>query len=227
MIYSNSGGELETKSFAETDDAYTVKGYAAIFNTVDQGNDIILPGAFAETLREQTPLLYFNHKANDLVIGSIIEAKEDAKGVAFTARLPKDDTFVRDRLGPQLKNRSLKGVSFGYNVLRAKRNSDGQRVISKLRCHEFSIVNDPMHRGAGITSFKTDDRAMIGIAEWKSFSAREREAHLLAVGISDTLAKRLSRLEREAQAKSRQREADHDDDSGPLAAILNSIKQGH
>jgi len=196
--------EIEEKAISENDDAFVFTGYAAVFNNRDLGNDIIAPGAFAESLKNHgPPLLLWNHKMDEAPVGTVVEAKEDKRGLWVKGELPKDDEFVRGRLVPQLKRRGLRGMSIGYRAEQSRKEA-GARILTKIRLYEASFVNMPMNPEAGVETIKSD---RVGIAEWKDYTDREREASLKARGYSDELAKRIVRLEREAQGTKGRREA--------------------
>jgi HK97 family phage prohead protease len=90
-----------------------------VFGNKDLGNDVVVAGAFAKSLREHgMPLMLFNHKMEDAPIGTIVDAKEDKRGLWFKAELPKDDSFVSGRIIPQLKRRGSSGLL---------RSSNGQK----------------------------------------------------------------------------------------------------
>lgn len=148
--------DLEEKAVQEHDDVWIVSGYGSIFDNVDLGNDVVVPGAFAKSLREiGMPLLLFNHKMEDAPIGTIIDAKEDKRGLRFKAELPKDDSFVAGRIIPQLKRRGLKGTSIGYQTTKkTRRKSDGAQMLEEIKLYEISIVNLPMNPLAGVDSVK-------------------------------------------------------------------------
>lgn len=57
-------------------------GYAAVFNRLDNGGDLIKPGAFRETLKRRgsVPLLW-QHRAG-AVIGRIDAVREDKRGLS-------------------------------------------------------------------------------------------------------------------------------------------------
>ena len=147
--------EIEEKALHEGDDCWTFTGYAAVFNTVDQGNDIIMPGAFKHSLDKfGLPQILFQHKMDDAPVGVCTEAREDRKGLFVKGELPKDDAFVRDRLVPQLKRRALKGMSIGYRPIDKERRKDGVRLLKSVRLYEASFVTFPMHLDAGVESVK-------------------------------------------------------------------------
>jgi len=148
--------DLEEKAVHEEDDVYKFSGYAAVFNNVDQGNDVIMPGAFAKSLREHgLPAILFNHKMDACPVGVCTDAKEDRKGLLVKGELPKDDDFVRGQLYPQLKRRSIKGMSIGYKATETeRRKGDGARMLKTIRLWEASFVTFPMNVEAGVESIK-------------------------------------------------------------------------
>lgn len=148
--------DLEEKALQETDEAWTFTGYASIFNSKDLGNDAVMPGAFAKSLRDHgLPLILFQHKMDEAPVGTCIDAKEDKRGLWIKGELPKDDTFVSGRLVPQLKRRGLRGMSIGYKATETeKRKSDGVRLLKTIRLYEASFVSLPMHPEAGLESIK-------------------------------------------------------------------------
>jgi HK97 family phage prohead protease len=148
--------EIEEKALQETEGCWTFTGYSSIFGTKDLGNDIVVAGAFAKSLRENgLPLLLFQHKMEDAPIGTIVDAKEDKRGLWVKGELPKDDTFVSGRIVPQLKRRGLKGMSIGYKATQSERDKEsGCRLLKQIRLFECSFVSLPMHPDAGLESIK-------------------------------------------------------------------------
>jgi uncharacterized protein len=150
---------LDEKALRDDGDVWTFTGYASIFNSTDLGNDIVMPGAFQKSLRDHgNPLLLFQHKHDECPVGTIVEAREDKRGLWVKGELPKDDAFCRDRLVPQLKRRGLKGMSIGYRTLQSeRRKEDGVRLLKELRLYECSFVSMPMHPEAGLEVIKADE----------------------------------------------------------------------
>jgi HK97 family phage prohead protease len=230
MLYG-SLVDLEEKALNEdADDAWTFRGYAAVFNNRDLGGDIIRPGAFKRSLKEHgLPLLLVQHKMQELPVGTLTDAGEDSKGFYVEGELPKEDPMARRVVGllkPRKGARGLKGMSFGYvarKTTREKIEGKDTRVIHDLDCFEVSFVGLGMNPQAGVTALKG-----LSEPEWKELSEREREAHLKELGLTDGLAKRFIRLEREASSelKSSQREAGAEEYELPDFAglILNAAK---
>lgn len=72
-----------------SNDAATFEGYASLFNVPDQGGDIVLPGAFRDTLRAKGARnirLLFQHRPDE-PIGVWEEIREDARGLYVRGRL--------------------------------------------------------------------------------------------------------------------------------------------
>lgn len=173
--------DIDTKALAEGEDCWTITGYGSIFNNTDLGNDVVMPGAFAKSLRETgLPLLLFNHKMEDAPIGTIVEAKEDRRGLWFKAELPKDDSFVAGRIVPQLKRRGLRGTSIGYKATQKEtRRTDGARLLKEIRLFEISVVNLPMNPLAAVETVKglvpyQDIPVAREIAAWDAAAAFKR-----------------------------------------------------
>lgn len=183
--------ELEEKAISETDDCWTFTGYAAVFNNIDRGNDIIVPGAFAKSLRENgMPLLCYQHDLKE-VVGTVVDAKEDKRGLWIKGELPKDDDFVRGRLVPQLKRRGIRGMSIGYKAVeKERRKSDGVRLLKQIRLYEASFVSLPMNPEAGVDTIKGivpfQDLPIADPASWDADAAMQRiEAKFAAGDIED------------------------------------------
>lgn len=147
---------LDIKS-ADTDDGhYTLSGYASVFGNTDLDGDVIEKGAFRKSLETRNPLLLVNHKMSELPVGSVVDCREDEKGLYFEAKMPKDDSLVRDRLAPQLRAGSLKGVSIGFRTLDSEPiKGTGGRRIKSAELWEISIVNIPANQLAGVSRMKS------------------------------------------------------------------------
>lgn len=120
-------------------------GYAALFHIPDAARDVILPGAFAETLaarRDPLPL-YWQHRPAQR-IGWIDRAAEDARGLRIVAALDRDS-----RAAALLAAGAVSGLSFGYRARAFRRTADG-RELAAVDLIEVSLVTDPLQRGARV-----------------------------------------------------------------------------
>lgn len=118
-------------------------GYAALFDRVDRGGDIVRRGAFAGSLGKRDLPLLWQHRP-DARIGIIERASEDRRGLRVIAAI---DRHARDAL-EALRSGSVTGLSFGYRVRRAVGRSP--RELIELDLVEVSLVTLPMMPGAKV-----------------------------------------------------------------------------
>ncbi len=125
-------------------------GYAALFDTVDRGGDVVKPGAFAHSLAagRRVPLLYGHNPLRR--IGEIECLAEDERGLRVIARL-HDWTPAARGAAAMLRAGSLTGLSFGYCV-RAMEAGAGRarRTLTRLDLVEISLVPTPMQPKARV-----------------------------------------------------------------------------
>lgn len=132
-----------------------IQGYASYFNVIDDHGDIVIPGAFKETIRlikkynYVLPLL--NEHSSSSIIGKIIKMKEDKKGLWVVAEIYDEEKIK------QLKNIFKQGIqigfSIGYNVLKTNHYdrfhttygeiSGNNRQLESVLLKEISIVKWP------------------------------------------------------------------------------------
>lgn len=177
---------FEVKEFNEEDLYFSFSGYAATFNNVDRGGDVILPGAFTKTLgaimaqskEGKLPILW-QHDAS-VPLGVFTMLKEDPHGLYVEGRMPKADTFVTGRVMPQMKAGSIDSMSIGFITVDAD-YEDSKRFLKEINLIETSFVTIPMNTLAKVTSMKSKkstifkDLPMAGRdREWNVSAAIER-----------------------------------------------------
>lgn len=152
---------FEVKQIQEDDDFFIFEGYLSTFGNVDLGDDVVMPGAFKDTIAEleakggHLPVLWqHNH---DQPVGIFTEIKEDEKGLFVVGKMPKDDTFVSGRVMPQMKVGSINKMSIGYSWWDGASFDvvDGVRQLHKIRLWEGSLVTVPMNPEAEVTGMKS------------------------------------------------------------------------
>jgi HK97 family phage prohead protease len=118
-------------------------GYAAVFDRVDRGGDLVRRGAFGPTARA-VPLLW-EHKGQ--AIGRCELVKEDARGLRVIARV------TDERAAALVRERAVTGLSFGYRVLAAR--GARPRELTGLELVEVSLVSLPMQTLARVHAVET------------------------------------------------------------------------
>lgn len=119
-------------------------GYAAIFDKVDRGGDVVRAGAFgaAENGRlgaAGVPLLWQHGPGS--VIGTVEKLEEDARGLRVVGRVSARTAAGREAAAA-LKGGALDGLSFGYRV-KAARGARPRELLA-LEIVEVSLVTHPM-----------------------------------------------------------------------------------
>lgn len=137
----------------------SVEGYASLFGEVDQARDMMMPGAFAQTLASRgirkVPMLFQHDPAEP--VGVWLELVEDFRGLRARGRLIPDVRRGRELLA-LLEQGAIDGLSIGYRTVRARIDPRTRiRKLYQVDLWEISIVTFPLLDGARIRSVKTAD----------------------------------------------------------------------
>lgn len=147
-------------------------GHAAIFGNVDQGGDMIIEGAFAETLRahEHTVRVLFNHNSNE-PIGRPLEMKEDKIGLFVRGKLNQDVQRGRE-VRALAKAGDIDGLSIGFRIRKGGAEFDEDTGVFKLLSvilREFSFATFPMNESAILTSMKSERTGITTASQFEQF----------------------------------------------------------
>jgi hypothetical protein len=113
-------------------------GYAAVFDRVDRGGDVVRKGAFGRVTRA-VPLLW-EHQGQ--AIGRVEYVREDARGLRVIGRV------TDKRAAALVRQRAVTGLSFGYRVRSAA--GKAPRELTGLELVEVSLVSFPMQELARV-----------------------------------------------------------------------------
>jgi len=158
MTTTRASAQRSMRPLAVLDATGVFVGYASLFNQKDAAGDIVMPGAFAESLKRrgaQGIRMLFQHNPAEPV-GAWIDIEEDAKGL-----------YVRGRLNPQVQRgrelaallieHGLDGLSIGFKTVAASRDRlTGARRLHRIDLWEISLVTFPMLEGARVTGIKSE-----------------------------------------------------------------------
>src|SRR5262249_6631618 len=134
----------------------TVEGYASLFGEVDQARDMVMPGAFRETLRlrgvRRVPMLFQHDPAEP--VGIWLELYEDGRGLFARGRLIPEVARGRELLA-LLKAGAIDGLSIGFRTVRARVDPRSRiRRLDHVDLWEISIVTFPLLAGARVRAVK-------------------------------------------------------------------------
>ncbi len=145
---------FEVKQIDDADDEFfRFEGLASTFGNIDLVNDIVVRGAFVDSLATKTPVVLWQHKS-DSPLGMPEDIRETEEGLFLKAKLPKADTFVSGRVIPQIKVGSIRTMSIGFRVVERDFNEEGIRLLRKVDLLEVSLVTFAANPLAALTGFK-------------------------------------------------------------------------
>ena len=131
-------------------------GYASLFNTRDQAGDIVLPGAFAASLKKrgaENIRMLFQHDPAEPV-GTWVEIRETPRGLFVLGRLDKNVQRGRELLS-LLESGGLDGLSIGFKTVASSRDkARNARHLTAIDLWEISLVTFPMLEGARVSAVK-------------------------------------------------------------------------
>jgi hypothetical protein len=194
------------------DGTRTVEGYASVFNNVDNGKDIVMPGAFTKTIKASptVPMLWQHDTDEPIGVWDSMEEKERGLYVKGTII----DTSTGLDAYKLVKGGAVTGLSIGYGTRKYEIDQNkGVRKLIELDLYETSLVTFPMNEKAQITRVKSDDGTLI---DERSFEQLLRDA-----GLSRKEAKTI--ISQGFRAIQNQRDADQEVLS-QIANMFNKIK---
>jgi len=148
----------------------TIEGYASLFGEIDQARDMMMPGAFAQTLRQRglrkIPML-FQHDPSEPV-GIWLELREDFRGLWARGKLIPDVARARELLA-LLRANAIDGLSIGYRTVRGRIDPRTRiRKLYQVDLWEISIVTFPLLAGARIDAVKATPRRAAAGRAWRN-----------------------------------------------------------
>ncbi|MEM6409882.1 MAG: HK97 family phage prohead protease, partial [Pseudomonadota bacterium] len=113
----------------------SIAGYASLFGAADQGNDVVMPGAYKASLEKleaagtRVKLLWQHDPSQP--IGVWDEVYEDSKGLYVKGRLLTETQRGREAAA-LIEAGAIDGLSIGYRTVKADRDAKGRRQLAEL-----------------------------------------------------------------------------------------------
>ncbi|HMN51456.1 MAG TPA: HK97 family phage prohead protease [Xanthobacteraceae bacterium] len=156
MIFPAHESRFLTFDCKSVDAGGVFTGYGARFNTADLGRDLILPGAFAESIAQRGPhgvRMLFQHDPAE-PIGVWLELREDTRGLFVRGRIINEIARGREVLA-LMRAGAIDGLSIGFRTVEGRTHpKTGIRRLSKIDLWEISVVTFPMHPQARVSAQK-------------------------------------------------------------------------
>lgn len=130
-------------------------GYASKFNGVDAYGDMILPGAYADTLKNRTRPIGMRWNHFGPIIGKWVDITEDANGLYVEGELTPKHSVAED-VYASLQHGSVDGMSIGYRIPPGGSQKEGKlRKLKRIDLVEISVVEQPADMGARVEDVKS------------------------------------------------------------------------
>lgn len=167
-------------SLAHVSAAGVIEGYASLFGVADTGGDIVIAGAFTQSLARRGAggvKMLWQHNAAE-PIGVWTSIVEDVKGLKVTGRLDLSVARAREALS-LIRGGAVDGLSIGFRAVgaRADRKS-GLRRLTEIDLWEISVVTFPMLTQARISTVKRNGAQTTAAREAAFARLRMQEAAL-------------------------------------------------
>jgi HK97 family phage prohead protease len=156
----------------------SVEGYASTFGNEDSYSDIVVPGAFKNSISGRMPKMLWQHFPNQ-PIGVWEAVKEDSKGLYVRGRFA--DTQLGRDARELAKIGAIDSMSIGFATKRERYDQEKRvRYLEEVELWEVSLVTFPANDQARIVNVKRAQNIT---------NIRELEQFLRDVGLSCRQAK--------------------------------------
>lgn len=143
-------------SLKEIEGGWNVEGYPSTWE-VDLQNEMVMPGAFRETLRSGPKVRFLLSHEQSMILGVPTELREDEKGLFGAFKISKTQLGADARR--LLLDGALDSFSIGYRTEEDDHVWDAVnmvevRVLKRITLYEVSLVAIPANQGARVTRVK-------------------------------------------------------------------------
>lgn len=192
----------------QSEESRTIAGYAAVFNARSQPIfglfvEEILPGAFADSIRQDDIFAYWHHESSQVLgraASKTLRLTEDDHGLRVEIDLP-ETTDGNDAL-TLIRRRDVSQMSFAFSVERDedeiwKRIDGGMRLrqVKRAKLYEVSPVTHPAYRQTEIGArsemrsvyeqkLRDLDKAELPPFDEHEFLYRSRKLDLISKGLA-------------------------------------------
>lgn len=142
-------------------------GYGSVFGVVDSYDDIVMAGAFTETLPMflKNGFVTVGHSWMDLPVATFTDAAEDDKGLYVSAEFHSDEYSQRTRkvISERIERDKGVGLSIGFSIkphgavwaMDEEGMHSGIRLLTNLELFEVSLVNIPANPQTWVDNAKS------------------------------------------------------------------------
>jgi HK97 family phage prohead protease len=171
-------------------------GYGSVFGNVDVYDEVVAPGAFADSLAAwktagRLPPVLWQHRSGEPV-GPHLEMAEDSHGLFVKGQLLIDDVARAKEARALMQAKAINGLSIGFVTREDSYDRvTGIRTLKKVDLWEVSIVTFPANPQAQIANVKSAYGALETLAD---VERHLRDAHGISKTESVALVSRIKSL---------------------------------
>lgn len=172
--------------------------YGSKFDVVDQANEVVVKGAFIDSLQRHQelgtmPIMLWNHDTDE-IIGKWVEAEEDEVGLKLKGKFNLN-TDEGKRRYEELKHGDLNGFSIGYWFDPVDTETiDDITYLKKVHLQEVSLVPFPCNEEAQVLEVKSVQSDAVNNEEEQVQVQEEQYKPLFKRSDVEAFAKRLKRI---------------------------------
>jgi HK97 family phage prohead protease len=155
--------------FLDNEPEGTLGGLGSVFGNEDSHGDVVLPGAFKDTLAQHKsngsmPRMYVEHSAfvggDPLPIGVWTEMEEVSDGLRVKGRLVGMTVPHISRVSELIKAHALRGLSIGFatnpgGAILGRKSTEPKRQLKSVQLFSVDLVGDPSNARARVESYKS------------------------------------------------------------------------
>lgn len=183
---------IELKFAAEDATTGRFSGYGSVFGVVDDGGDLVAPGAFSTSLARlkaagRSIAMYMQHGpyvgGDPRPVGKWLSVEEDAVGLKVEGQIIGLNTETGRYNYALVKEGGITGLSIEYSVKKAdygKKAGEPRRTLKELNLSGVSLVDQPMNVSARVASIKSSIESLMTL--------RDAEDYLKSMGLSGSQA---------------------------------------
>ena len=149
----------EATTTRQADGRLKVVAYAAVFGNIDSYNDIIVKGAFANSLKKEGKrvAVCWQHEMRR-PIGKLTLIKEDETGLMVEFLISKSE----EEVAVKVEEGIITEMSIGYSTIDFEYNTkDGIRTIKEARLYEVSLVTRAANEDAKIKEDEMNNQSWV------------------------------------------------------------------
>lgn len=211
--------QFDIKALDADEEKGEFSGYGSIFGNKDLGNDVVVEGAFAQSIGKKgakAVKMLYQHRPDE-PIGVFDEIIEDRRGLKVKGRLAMGTQRGRE-VYELMKMGAIDGLSIGYRVDAKGYDYDDKRkrrYLKSVDLMEISAVTFPMNPKARVAQVKAEKT----VREWEEVL---RDAGELSRSEAKVAASAVTKALEQRDAGNQEMPSDVVDELNRLTNILKS-----